>query len=72
MNYILSEFEVRWGNQNKLPFTGWVDLKVSFASSTNPDVIVPLPVTPDTLDPIPFTVSLHNQRYTYEPMPLHC
>ena len=38
------------GNQNKLPFIGWVELKVYLTSSTNPDVIVPFLVTPDTLD----------------------
>ena len=53
MNDLLSDvsgFKVRWGNQNKLPFIGWVELKVFLTSSTNPDVIVPFLVTPDTLD----------------------
>ena len=53
MNDLLSDvngFDVRWGNQSKLPFTGWVELKVSLTSNVNPDVIVPFLVTSDPLD----------------------
>ena len=48
LSYV-SGFEVRCGDQNKLPFIGYVELKVSLISNTNPDVIVLFLVTP-TLD----------------------
>ena len=44
------EFEVRWGNQTKLPFIGWVELKVSLKSKVNPDVIIKFLVRSEPLD----------------------
>ena len=55
----VSGFEVRWGSQNKLPFIGWVELKVSSTSSTNPDMIPPFLVTPDTT----FTKGRHPPQF---------
>ena len=73
MNNLLkyvSGFEVRWGNHNKLPFIGWVDPKVSWTSSTNPEVIVPFLATPDTLYPMPLqchytTNAIPRNQYHY-------
>ena len=53
MSDLLSDvngLEVRWGNQSRLPFIGWVELKVSLTQGVDPDVIVPFLVTPDPLE----------------------
>ena len=44
------EFDVKWGNQSKLPFVGWVELKVSLKEGSSPDNTIPFLVTPEYLD----------------------
>ena len=42
-------FQVRWGNQRKLPYDGWVEVEVSLNNQSKNFVIVPYLVTSENL-----------------------
>ena len=43
-------FQVRWGNQRKLPYDGWVEVEVSFNNESQSSVTVPFLVTSENLE----------------------
>ena len=43
-------FQVRWGNERKLPYDGWVEVEVSLKKESPNSVTVPFLVTSENLE----------------------
>ena len=60
--------QVKWGNQRKLPYDGWVEIEVSFVEDKEKAVTVPFLVTSETLEfPILGTNAIEHLSSSFNP-----